>query len=178
MSRIGKKPVGLPEGVRAKVSGQTVSVAGPKGEQSFTAGNDVTIAMENGKIAVSPRGNSKYARQQWGMSRSMVANCVEGVTRGFRKELMISGVGYRAQLLGSDRLKLLLGYSHDVIIDIPDGITVTLPRNTHILIDGIDKQAVGQFAAKVRSRRKVEPYKGKGIRYAGEHVFRKDTKRK
>ncbi|MDE0114353.1 MAG: 50S ribosomal protein L6 [Albidovulum sp.] len=177
MSRIGKKPVKLPDGVSASVSGQTVEVTGPKGVRSFTAGDDVTIAMDEGSIVVSPRGLSKRARQQWGMSRTMVANCVEGVVNGFRKVLEISGIGYRAQLEGGT-LKLTLGYSHEVRFPIPDGISVTLPRNTQIIVEGIDAQLVGQVAANIRRWRKPEPYKGKGIRYSDEYIFRKDAKRK
>ena len=177
MSRIGKKPVQIPDGVTASVSGQTVEVKGPKGVRSFTAGVDVNVALENGSIVVSPRGTSKRARQQWGMSRTMVANCVEGVFKGFRKVLEISGIGYRAQLEGST-LKLALGYSHEVRFAIPDDVSITLPRNTQIIVEGIDAQQVGQVAANIRRWRKPEPYKGKGIRYSDEYIFRKDTKRK
>ena len=177
MSRIGKKPVRLPDGVSATVAGQTVEVTGPKGVRRFTAGDDISLALDNGSVVVSPRGLSKRARQQWGMSRTMVANCVEGVVNGFRKVLEISGIGYRAQL-DDGALKLTLGYSHEVRFPIPDGITITLPRNTQIVVEGIDAQQVGQIAANIRKWRKPEPYKGKGIRYSDEYIFRKDAKRK
>ncbi len=177
MSRIGKKPVDLPAGVSATVSGQTVEVKGPKGTRSFTATDDVTLAVEDNAVTVTPRGKSKRARQQWGMSRTQVANLVTGVTDGFRKELEIQGVGYRAQMQGNS-LKLALGLSHDVIYDVPEGVTVTAPKPTEITVEGIDQQLVGQVAANIRAWRKPEPYKGKGIRYKGEFVFRKEGKKK
>jgi large subunit ribosomal protein L6 len=177
MSRIGKRPVPLPKGVEASVSGQTVSVKGPKGTRSFTATDDVTVAVEDGAIRVVPRGTSKRARQQWGMSRTQVANLVTGVSEGFRKELEITGVGYRAQVQGKS-LKLALGYSHDVDFPIPDGVTITTPRPTGITVEGIDQQLVGQVAANIRGWRPPEPYKGKGVRYAGEFIFRKEGKKK
>lgn len=178
MSRIGKKPVELPSGVSASVSGQTVEVKGPKGTRSFTATDDVTIAVEDNVISVTPRGSSKRARQQWGLSRSMVANLVTGVSDGFKKELEISGVGYRAQMQGDNVLKLALGYSHDVLFDVPAGVKVTAPKQTEITIEGIDQQLVGQVAANIREWRGPEPYKGKGIRYKGEFIFRKEGKKK
>jgi large subunit ribosomal protein L6 len=177
MSRIGKKPVDLPTGVTASVSGQTVDVQGPKGKLTFTATDDVTIALDEGKLTVTPRGTSKRARQQWGMSRSMVANLVQGVTGGFRKDLEINGVGYRAAIQGNI-LKLQLGYSHEVNFDVPQGVTVTTPKQTEIVIEGIDAQLVGQVAANIREWRGPEPYKGKGIRYKGEFIFRKEGKKK
>jgi len=177
MSRIGKKPVGLPKGVSASVSGQTVEVKGPKGTRSFTATDDVTITIEGEEIKVTPRGLSKRARQQWGMSRSMVENLVTGVSTGFKKELEISGVGCRAQMQGNV-LKLALGYSHDVNFEVPDGVTVTAPKMTEITVEGIDQQLVGQVAANIREWRGPEPYKGKGIRYKGEFIFRKEGKKK
>ena len=177
MSRIGKKPVELPSGVEATLSGQTVTVKGPKGQREFTATDDVTITVKDNAVSLDPRGSSKRARQQWGMSRTQVQNLVTGVTDGFRKELEISGVGYRAQVQG-DRLTLNLGFSHDVIFDVPDGVTVTTPRNTVIVVEGIDQQLVGQVAANIREWRKPEPYKGKGIRYKGEYVFSKEGKKK
>ncbi|MEL6520905.1 MAG: 50S ribosomal protein L6 [Pseudomonadota bacterium] len=177
MSRIGKKPVELPSGVEAKVSGQTVEVKGPKGTRSFTATDDVTIALEDKAVTVTPRGMSKRARQQWGMSRTMVANLVTGVTSGFKKELEIQGVGYRAQMQGNT-LKLSLGLSHEVNFDVPQGVTVTCPKQTEITIEGSDEQLVGQVAANIREWRKPEPYKGKGIRYKGEFIFRKEGKKK
>ena len=177
MSRIGKKPVALPSGVTASMSGQTVEVKGPKGTRSFKATDDVTIKVEDDAITVTPRGTSKRARQQWGMSRSMIDNLVIGVTTGFKRELEIQGVGYRAAVNGNT-LKLNLGYSHDVDFHAPEGVTVTAPKQTEIVVEGIDEQLVGQVAANIRAWRKPEPYKGKGIRYKGEFVFRKEGKKK
>jgi len=177
MSRIGKKPVPLPAGVTASISGQTIEVKGPKGTLSFKATDDVTLTQEAGSVSVQPRGLSKRARQQWGMSRSMVENLVTGVSQGFRKELNITGVGYRATMQGKT-LKLALGYSHDVNFETPEGVTITAPKQTEIVVEGIDQQLVGQVAANIREWRKPEPYKGKGIRYKGEFVFRKEGKKK
>ncbi|NUB44516.1 50S ribosomal protein L6 [Fertoebacter nigrum] len=177
MSRIGKKPVPLPKGVSASISGQSVEVKGPKGTRSFHATDDVTLTLENDAVKVTPRGTSKRARQQWGMVRSQVENLVTGVTTGFKKELEIQGVGYRAAMAGTN-LKLSLGYSHDVNFDVPAGVTVTTPKQTEIVVEGIDQQLVGQVAANIREWRKPEPYKGKGIRYKGEFVFRKEGKKK
>lgn len=177
MSRIGKKPVSLPSGVSASVSGQTVEVKGPKGTQSFTATDDVTISVEDNVVKITPRGSSKRARQQWGMSRTVISNLVTGVTQGFKKELEIHGVGYRASMEGN-KLKLMLGLSHDVLYDIPAGITVTTPKPTIIIVEGAIGQEVGQVAANIRDYRKPEPYKGKGIRYKGEFIFRKEGKKK
>ena len=177
MSRIGKKPVDLPKGVEASISGQTIEVKGPKGTRSFTATDDVTIAVDDGAITVTPRGSSKRARQQWGMSRSMVENLVTGVSTGFKRELEISGVGYRASMQGNV-LKLALGYSHDVDFEVPAGVTISAPKQTEIVVEGIDQQLVGQVAANIREWRKPEPYKGKGIRYKGEYIFRKEGKKK
>ena len=177
MSRIGKKPVDLPGGVTASVSGQTVEVKGPKGTRSFTATDDVSIVVEDNTVSVEPRGKSKRARQQWGMSRTQIANLVTGVTTGFKKELEINGVGYRAQMQGNT-LKLNLGYSHDVDYVAPDGITITAPKQTEITVEGIDQQQVGQVAAEIRAWRAPEPYKGKGIKYKDEYIFRKEGKKK
>jgi len=177
MSRIGKKPVELPGGVSASVSGQTIEVKGPNGTRSFRASDDVTIAVEENAVSVTPRGKSKRARQQRGMSRTQVANLVQGVTGGFKKDLEIRGVGYRAALQGNV-LKLSLGYSHDVLFDIPEGIKVTCPKPTQIVVEGNDQQVVGQVAAEIRDWRKPEPYKGKGIRYVGEFVRQKAGKKK
>ncbi|MCL6282508.1 50S ribosomal protein L6 [Ruegeria sp. 2012CJ41-6] len=177
MSRIGKKPVELPSGVSAAVSGQTIEVKGPKGTRSFTATDDVTLNVEDNVVTIVPRGKSKRARQQWGMSRTVVANLVTGVTAGFKKELEIQGVGYRAQMQGNT-LKLNLGLSHDVDYVAPEGVTVTAPKQTEIVVEGIDEQQVGQVAAEIRAWRKPEPYKGKGIRYKGEFIFRKEGKKK
>ena len=173
MSRIGKRPVELPSGVSASVSGQTVEVKGPKGTQTFNATDDVTITVADNAISVTPRGNSKRARQP----RTVVANMVHGVSNSFKKELEIQGVGYRAQVQGS-ALKLNLGYSHDVLFDIPQGITVTTPKPTEIIVEGNDIQQVGQVAANIRDWRRPEPYKGKGIRYKGEYIFAKEGKKK
>ena len=164
MSRIGKKPVPLPSGVSATLSGQTIEVKGPKATRSFTATDDVTITIEGNAVTVAPRGTSKRARQQWGMSRSMVANLVKGATEGFKKELEIQGVGYRAQMQGNT-LKLNLGYSHEVNFEVPAGVTVTCPKVTEIVVEGTDQQLVGQVAANIREWRGPEPYKGKGFRY-------------
>jgi large subunit ribosomal protein L6 len=177
MSRIGKRPVELPGGVSATLSGQTIEVKGPKGTRSFTATDDVTIAVADDAITVTPRGKSKRARQQWGMSRTQVANLVTGVTTGFKRELEINGVGYRAAAQGKV-LKLSLGYSHDVDFDIPDGVTVATPKPTEVVVEGIDQQVVGQVAANIRAWRKPEPYKGKGIKYKDEFIFRKEGKKK
>ena len=177
MSRIGKKAVDLPGGVTAAVSGQSIEVKGPRGVRSFTATDDVSISVEGQEVRVAPRGSSKRARQQWGMTRSQIANLVTGVTSGFRKELNISGVGYRARLQ-DDLLVLSLGYSNDVHVRAPEGITITVPRQTSIIVEGNDQQLVGQVAADIRAWRKPEPYKGKGISYAGERIFRKEGKKK
>ena len=177
MYRIGKKPVELPSGVSASVSGQTIEVKGPKGTRTFTATDDVTLTVADNAVSVMPRGKSKRARQQWGMSRSMVANLVTGVSEGFKRELEIQGVGYRATAQGNS-LKLALGYSHDVDFSVPAGVTVTTPKNTEIVVEGIDQQLVGQVAANIREWRAPEPYKGKGIRYKGEYIFRKEGKKK
>ncbi len=177
MSRIGKKPVEMPKGVTATLSGQTIEVKGPKGVRSFTATDDVTLKLDGDTVTVTPRGMSKRARQQWGMSRSQVENCVIGVSEGFKKELEINGVGYRANMQGNV-LKLALGYSHDVLFDIPAGVTITAPKQTEIIVEGIDQQLVGQVAANIREWRAPEPYKGKGIKYKDEYIFRKEGKKK
>ena len=177
MSRIGKKPVPLVAGTSASISGQTVEVKGPKGTRSFTAGDDVTLTIEDNAVKVTPRGLSKRARAQWGMSRSMIANLVTGVTTGFRKDMEIQGVGYRAAMKGRD-LQLQLGFSHEVIFQVPEGVVVASPKQTEISVEGIDQQLVGQVAANIRAWKKPEPYKGKGIRYKGEFVFRKEGKKK
>jgi large subunit ribosomal protein L6 len=177
MSRIGKQPVALPNGVSATVSGQTIEVKGPKGTRSFTATDDIEIKLEDNVVHVKPRSLSKRARQQWGMSRSMVANLTQGVTEGFKRELELVGVGYRAAMQGKD-LKLSLGYSHEVIFEVPAGVTVSTPKPTEIVVEGSDQQMVGQVAANIRDWRRPEPYKGKGIRYKGEYIFRKEGKKK
>ncbi|MBL4749637.1 MAG: 50S ribosomal protein L6 [Amylibacter sp.] len=177
MSRIGKKAVDLPSGVTATISGQKVEIKGPKGVLSFMATDDVTLTLEDNAVSVKPRGMSKRARQQWGMSRTQIANCVKGVTEGFKKELEINGVGYRAKMVGNV-LNMTLGYSHDVNFDVPDDVTVTAPKVTQIIIEGIDSQRVGQIAAQIRAWRKPEPFKGKGIKYKDEYIFRKEGKKK
>jgi large subunit ribosomal protein L6 len=177
MSRIGKKPVAVPSGVTATVSGQTVKIKGQKGELSFVVPEEVSVAMESGAVAVNPRSESKDARAKWGMSRSQLSNLVEGVTKGFEKKLEINGVGYRAAIQGKS-LQLSLGYSHDVSYAIPDGITITTPKPTEIVIVGNDIQRVGQVAAEIRGYRPPEPYKGKGVKYADEFIFRKEGKKK
>jgi large subunit ribosomal protein L6 len=177
MSRIGKKAVAIPAGVTANVAGQTVSVKGPKGTLELMLHEDVAATMEAGSVQIDPRNESKRARAMWGMSRSLLANVVAGVTKGFEKRLEITGVGYRAAVQGKN-LQLLLGYSHEIKYAIPDGIAITTPRPTEIVINGIDKQKVGQVAAEIRDFRPPEPYKGKGIKYAGEYIFRKEGKKK
>ncbi|MCF1707976.1 50S ribosomal protein L6 [Tabrizicola sp. J26] len=177
MSRIGKKPVELAKGVTASISGQTIEVKGPKGTRTFTATDDVTLTLADNAVTVTPRGTSKRARQQWGMARSMVENLVTGVTTGFKKELEIQGVGYRAAMAGNV-LKLSLGFSHEVNFEVPKGVTVTSPKQTEIVVEGIDQQLVGQVAANIRDWKRPEPYKGKGIRYKDEFVFRKEGKKK
>ena len=177
MSRIGKKAVPIPKGVTASVDGQKVAVKGPKGELSFVATDQITLSMADGSIAVEPRDQSKLALSAWGMSRTMVANLFEGVTKGFERKLEINGVGYRAAVQGSN-LQLNLGYSHDVAYPIPKGITITTPKPTEILIVGANRQQVGQVAAEIRQFRKPEPYKGKGIKYAEEKIHRKEGKKK
>ena len=177
MSRIGKKPVAVPSGVTATVSGQTVKIKGQKGELSFVVPEEVSVAMESGAVAVNPRSESKDARAKCGMSRSQLSNLVEGVTKGFEKKLEINGVGYRAQVAGKV-LQLNLGYSHDVNYAIPEGIEIKTPKPTEIVVSGIDKQRVGQVAAEIRDFRGPEPYKGKGIKYSDERIFRKEGKKK
>lgn len=177
MSRIGKKPVPVPAGVTASVEGRTLSVKGPKGTLSLAMRDEISYAIEDGSISVQPANETKQARAFWGMQRTLVQNLITGVTDGFSKRLEITGVGYRAAAQGK-KLKLQLGYSHDVDIDVPEGLTVATPDNTTIEISGADKQKVGQLAAEIRRWRKPEPYKGKGIKYAGEYIFRKEGKKK
>jgi large subunit ribosomal protein L6 len=177
MSRIGKKPISVPQGVTATVDGQTVRMKGPKGELSFAVHEDIDVKVENGEVKVDPRVKTQRARSMWGLSRSMVQNLATGVTTGFERKLEIEGVGYRASVQGKN-LVLALGYSHDVNYAIPQGITITTPKPTEILITGSSKQQVGQVAAEIRQWRPPEPYKGKGVRYAGEFIFRKEGKKK
>ncbi|WP_395331278.1 50S ribosomal protein L6 [Novosphingobium sp. BL-8H] len=177
MSRIGKKPVVIPGGVTAAIDNGVLSVKGPKGTLTLGLSDLVTYSVEEGSIAVQPANQTKAARSHWGMQRTLVSNLVEGVTNGFSKVLEIKGVGYRAAAQGKN-LKLQLGYSHDVDIAVPEGIEVKTPDNTTVEISGIDKQKVGQLAAEIRRWRKPEPYKGKGIKYRGEFIFRKEGKKK
>ena len=177
MSRVGKKPIPVPAGVTAKVDGQTVSLKGAKGELNFTVPEDVDVVLENGEIKVDPRSDSKQAQAMWGMSRAMIQNLATGVTKGFERKLEITGVGYKAAVQGK-KLQLSLGYSHDIDFPIPDGITIVAARPTELTISGIDKREVGQVAAEIRSFRPPEPYKGKGVKYAGEFIFRKEGKKK
>lgn len=177
MSRIGKKPVAIPAGVTADIENGTLTVKGPKGTLSMGLADDVEYKLEDGSISVTPANDTRRSRDFWGMQRTLVSNLVEGVTDGFTKVLEITGVGYRANAQGK-KLKLQLGYSHDVDLDVPEGLEVKTPDQTTVEISGIDKQAVGQFAAEIRRWRKPEPYKGKGIKYRGEYIFRKEGKKK
>ena len=177
MSRIGKKPVAIPAGVTADIENGTLTVKGPKGTLSMGLADDVEYKLEDGSISVTPANDTRRSRDFWGMQRTLVSNLVEGVTDGFTKVLEITGVGYRASAQGK-KLKLQLGYSHDVDLDVPEGLEVKTPDQTTVEISGIDKQAVGQFAAEIRRWRKPEPYKGKGIKYRGEYIFRKEGKKK
>lgn len=177
MSRTGKKPVTVPSGVTASIADGQLSVKGPKGSLAIPLADEVTYSVEDGKIAVQPANDSKRARAFWGMQRTLIANLITGVTEGYTKKLLITGVGYRANAQGKT-LKLQLGYSHDVDFAVPEGIEIKTPDNTTVEISGIDKQQVGQVAAEIRRWRKPEPYKGKGIKYAGEFIFRKEGKKK
>jgi large subunit ribosomal protein L6 len=177
MSRIGKKAVAVPSGVTANVEGQTVKLKGPKGAMQVVLHDDVAVKVEDGSVQIDPRSETKRARALWGTSRMLVANIITGVSKGFERRLEITGVGYRATVQGKN-LQLALGYSHDVVYPIPDGITIATPRPTEIVINGIDKEKVGQVAAEIRDFRPPEPYKGKGIKYAGEYIFRKEGKKK
>jgi large subunit ribosomal protein L6 len=177
MSRIGKKPVAIPGGVTATIDNGTLSVKGPKGTLTLGLSDLIDYKVEEGAISVKPANDTRQARAFWGMQRTLVSNLVEGVTAGFTKVLVIKGVGYRANAQGTT-LKLQLGYSHDVDLPVPAGLEVKTPDQTTIEISGIDKQSVGQFAAEIRRWRKPEPYKGKGIAYKGEFIFRKEGKKR
>ena len=177
MSRIGKKPVPVPAGVTVNLAGANVSVKGPKGELKLVLTDQVITKMEEGAVKVDPKDKSKEARSAWGMSRTMISNMITGVTDGYSKSLEISGVGYRAAVQGNV-LQLNLGYSHDISYPIPQGIEIKTPRPTEIVVSGVDKQRVGQIAAEIREFRSPEPYKGKGVKYAGEYIFRKEGKKK
>lgn len=177
MSRIGKQPVAIPSGVTVSLDGTDLTVKGPKGELAMSFVPEVAVTHKDDAITVKPVNDTKRARSMWGMQRSMVANLVEGVTEGFSKKLAITGVGYRAQMKGSS-LNLQLGFSHDIDFPVPAGIKIETPDQTTVVISGIDKQLVGETAAKIREYRKPEPYKGKGVRYDGEYIFRKEGKKK
>jgi large subunit ribosomal protein L6 len=177
MSRIGKRPVPIPSGVTAEVANGILTVKGPKGTLTLTLRDEISYTVEEGGIVVKPANDTKQARAFWGMQRTLVDNLVTGVTQGYTKVLEITGVGYRANAQGRN-LKLQLGYSHDVDFPVPEGIEIKTPDNTTVEISGIDKQKVGQVAAEIRRWRKPEPYKGKGIKYRGEYIFRKEGKKK
>jgi large subunit ribosomal protein L6 len=177
MSRIGKKPIVIPSGVQLTLDGQTVSVKGPKGQLAWTVAEEIELKLEGGELTLSPREDTQRARAMWGLSRSLVNNMVDGVTKGFEEVLELVGVGYRAAMKGQ-ALSLQLGFSHDVDIPAPQGISFAVPKQTEIRIAGVDKQMVGEMAARIRKIRPPEPYKGKGVRYAGEKVRRKEGKKK
>jgi large subunit ribosomal protein L6 len=177
MSRVGKKPVVIPSGVNASVEGQLVKVKGPKGAVQLMLHDDVSAKIEDGSVKVDPKSETKRARAMWGTYRALVANLVEGVTKGYERKLEINGVGYRAAMQGKN-LQIQLGYSHDIVFPVPEGITITLPKATEVVITGIDRQKVGQVAAEIRSFRRPEPYKGKGVKYSDESIFRKEGKKK
>ena len=177
MSRIGKKPIVLPQNVTANLIGQKIEVKGPNGSRYFSTSKEVEINLNENQIVIKPRNLSKKSRQHWGMNRTQIANLIEGVTTGFTKQLELNGVGYRAALQGNI-LKLSLGYSHDIDFEVPESVKITVPKPTEIIINGIDQQIVGQVAANIREKRKPEPYKGKGIRYKDEYVFAKEGKKK
>jgi len=177
MSRIGKKPVPVPAGVTATVDGQKVVAKGPKGELSFVANDEVSVKLEDNSVVVTPIDNSKGARSKWGMSRTMISNILTGVKDGYERKLEINGVGYRAAMQGRN-LQLALGFSHDVVYQPPEGVSIVCPKPTEIVITGIDKQVLGQVASEIRGYRGPEPYKGKGVKYAEERIVRKEGKKK
>jgi large subunit ribosomal protein L6 len=177
MSRIGKRAVVVPSGITANVEGQTVKIKGPKGALQVVLHDDIVVKLDGDQIKVDPRAETKRARAQWGTSRTLIANLIAGVTKGFEQRLEINGVGYRASVQGKN-LQIALGYSHDIVYPIPEGITIATPRPVEIVITGTDRQQVGQVAAEIRDYRPPEPYKGKGIKYAGERIFRKEGKKK
>jgi large subunit ribosomal protein L6 len=177
MSKIGKKAVAVPKGITATVEGGKFKAKGPKGELTFLLSDKVAAKIENGQVSVSTTGDSKQHKAAWGLTRAMIANLIKGVEKGYEKKLEINGVGYRAQVQGK-QLQLALGYSHDVVYKIPDGINIATPKPTEIIVTGIDRQKVGQVAAEIRDFRPPEPYKGKGIKYENEFIFRKEGKKK
>jgi large subunit ribosomal protein L6 len=180
MSRIGKKPVPVPSSVTATVSGQTVKMKGPKGELAFSVPEDLKVEKTNEGVLVSLIADTKMARSKWGMSRTQIANLIKGVTDGYQHDLEIHGVGFKASMKGKDQLTLSVGYSHDVVLKIPAGVDVKVggAKSELVSVSGIDKQAVGEMAAVIRASRKPEPYQGKGVRYKGEYIFRKEGKKK
>ena len=180
MSRIGKRPVPVPSGVTATIDGQIVKMKGPKGELAFSAPEEVTLEKTDAGVEVKPRGDDKRSRSMWGTSRTQIQNLVQGVSEGYSKTLEIQGVGYRAAMKGKDKLQLNVGYSHEVVHDIPSGIEVKVggAKQEVVTVSGIDRQLVGQVAAEIRAYRPPEPYQGKGIRYQGEYIFRKEGKKK
>ncbi|MAI97169.1 MAG: 50S ribosomal protein L6 [Rhodobacteraceae bacterium] len=177
MSRIGKKPINIPENVTASISQGRVEVKGPNGTREFLASKEVLVELADNQIVVKPINLSKKSRQHWGMNRTQISNLIQGVTGGFSKHLELNGVGYRASLQGKT-LKLALGYSHEIEFEVPEAVKITVPKPTEIIINGVDQQIVGQIAANIREKRKPEPYKGKGIRYKDEYVFAKEGKKK
>jgi large subunit ribosomal protein L6 len=177
MSRIGKRPITLPKGVTVTIDGQTVTVKGPKAERSWSVADEVEVTQENGELNLAIRADTQRARAMWGLSRTLLDNMVVGVTEGFERTLELVGVGYRAAMKGND-LSLQLGFSHEVDVKAPAGVTFAVPKQTEIKISGIDKQMVGETAARIRRIRPPEPYKGKGVRYQGETVRRKEGKKK
>ncbi len=177
MSRIGKKAVQIPAGVEAKLEDRKLTIKGPKGELNMTFVNEVDAKLEDGAVTVTPLGGGKRARSMWGMQRTMAANLISGVTEGFTKTLELNGVGYRAQMQGKN-VNLQLGFSHDILYEVMEGVEVKCPNQTTIIVSGIDKQKVGQVAAEIREYRKPEPYKGKGVKYEDEYIFRKEGKKK
>jgi large subunit ribosomal protein L6 len=177
MSRIGKKPVSIPSGVTVTVSGQTVTVKGPKGQLAWTVADEIEVKQDGASVSLTPREDTQRGRAMWGLSRTLVNNMIEGVTKGYEQALELVGVGYRAAMKGQS-LSMQLGFSHEVDIKPPAGITFATPKQTEIRVSGIDKQMVGEMAARIRRIRPPEPYKGKGVRYAGEHVRRKEGKKK
>jgi len=177
MSRVGKKAITVPSGITANVEGQTVKIKGPKGALQVVLHDDVAVKLDGGRIKIDPRADTKRARAQWGTSRTLVANLIAGVTKGFEQRLEINGVGYRAAVQGK-KLQLALGYSHEISYPIPEGINIATPRPVEIVVSGIDRQKVGQVAAEIRKYRPPEPYKGKGIKYVDERIFRKEGKKK
>ncbi len=179
MSRVGKYPVIIPEGVNVTVNDSVVNAKGKLGELSFTFDKDQVVAkIEDNKVVVSPLSQSQQARSLWGTTKAQIASIVEGVSNGFTKNLELIGVGYKARVEGTNKLVLSLGYSHDIIFNAPEGIKITCTSPTQLSVFGIDKQLVGQVSSEIREFRKPEPYKGKGVRYVGEYVHRKEGKKK